>query len=153
MATQPPFNIWLDTELLHCSTLYVPSTLFLNKTQVIQSVYKLKIFSLNTTLPRRLKDSCNFKMPWTLLHGTLIIRNIWCLFVFSMCITHKKCSIPKQTTHSKLQYYANMPTPEYINKKCHFQIVLFAPSHQSIKMELMFVKFRCWQYNFLRILK
>lgn len=76
LATQPPFNIWLDTELLHCSTLYVPSTLFLNKTQVIQSVYKLKIFSLNTTLPRRLKDSCNFKMPWTLLHGTLIIRNI-----------------------------------------------------------------------------
>lgn len=77
LATQPPFNVRLDTELLHCSTLYVPSTLSLNKTyQVIQSVYKLEIFSSNTTLPRRLKDSCNFKMPLTLLQGTLIIRNI-----------------------------------------------------------------------------
>lgn len=73
LATQPPFNVRLDTELLYCSTLYVPSTLSLNKTyQVIQSVYKLEIFSSNTTLPRRL----NFKMPLTLLQGTLIIRNI-----------------------------------------------------------------------------
>lgn len=112
MTNQPPFDGSILTYFI--AQLYVPSTLSLNKTKVINLIYlpdkDVFVEYYTTKKIERL-------VKWTLLQGTLV-RMFWCSFVFSMHNTQKVFN--PETNHSLKAtmwcQYANIPIKNAIFK-------------------------------------